>query len=98
MKKLLLIGAALVALAPTAHAGNNYHQFFYDLGVSMQQNLACHDGMPISLDALQTSTGYDPDFWRFRAAHPAVAHQWAMEGVNNYIAKHGNQCSLRDPD
>jgi hypothetical protein len=96
MKRVLLAAAALAALVPAAYAGNSYHDFFYGLGVAMQQNLVCHDGLPISLDAMEASTGYDPAFWRFRAAHPALAHQWAMEGVNSYIAAHGKQCRIDD--
>jgi hypothetical protein len=80
--------------APVAQAGTNYHDFFYGLGVGMQQNLVCHDGLPISLDAMEAGTGYDPDVWRFRHAHPDLAHKWAMEGVNSYVANHGDQCRL----
>ena len=71
--------AALVlawALATPALAADT-HAIFFQLGVQMQSNLDCHNGGPIHLDDYPL----DPDLFEFRAAYPALAHQWAMEGV-----------------
>jgi hypothetical protein len=91
---MLLTAPALVALISVAHAKDtkDYHDFFRMLGISMQGNVACHDGMATSLDAMEASTGYDPAYWQFRHAHPDLTHKWAMEGVQSYIAAHGNKC------
>ena len=54
------------------------HGIFVALGMTMQDNLACHNGGPIHL----ADYPLDPDIAEFRAEHHALAHQWAMEGVN----------------
>jgi hypothetical protein len=79
MKKYLIGVAMAAALGSSAYATPaNMHGVFVALGMTMQDNLACHNGGPIHLDDYPL----DPDIAEFRAEHHALAHQWAMEGVN----------------
>jgi hypothetical protein len=84
VKKLLLTGVALAALGSPAYATPmNMHSVFVALGMTMQDNLACQNGGPIHLDDYPL----DPDVADFRATHPALAHQWAMEGVHTQMGR-----------
>jgi opacity protein-like surface antigen len=85
MKKYLLGAAMALALATPALAADT-HMTFVQIGMEMQINLDCHSG-PIHLDDYPL----DPDLYEFRAAYPALAHKWAMEGV--YFAQsHRHAC------
>jgi hypothetical protein len=86
MKKYLF-GVALAAALATPALAADMHQIFFELGVQMQSNLDCHNGGPIHLDDYPL----DPGVYEFRAAYPALAHKWAMEGV--YFAQsHPHRC------
>lgn len=63
------------------------HMTFVQLGMEMQINLDCHNGGPIHLDDYPL----DPELFAFRAAYPAVAHKWAMDGVY-YAQSHRHAC------
>jgi hypothetical protein len=86
MKKYLG-GAAIAAALMTPALAADMHRIFVAIGMQMQTNLDCHNGGPIHLDDYPL----DPDVYDFRAAYPAIAHKWAMEGV--YFAQsHRHSC------
>jgi hypothetical protein len=61
---------------------------FVQIGRQLQTNLDCHNGGAIHLDDYPL----DVDVAEFRAAQPALAHKWAMEGVVN-AQSHRHSCS-----
>jgi hypothetical protein len=72
----LALGAPVVAHADM-DAAYGMHSAFVQMGMQMQDNLACHNGGAIHLDDYPLSD----DEAEFRAANPDAAHKWAMEGV-----------------
>jgi opacity protein-like surface antigen len=110
MKKMLLAGAALAALAASAHAATAsepmlapayasepdamWHAHYVEVGKMLEHNAIRHSG-PTSLAAREATIQLDPNEYDFLNLHRALAHQWTMEGVNE-AAKHPSGCAMTD--
>lgn len=87
LRTIALSAVAALMLVVTPALAADMHLIFFQIGMQMQSNLDCHNGEPTRLDDYPL----DPDVGDFRAAHPALAHKWAVEGVY-FVQSHRHSC------